>query len=90
MFSFILMFSFSIILMAYGFVALFKRDWIWKVRVFSARLEGKGDLKRDEISSARINRMVNVMAVAALILGIISFVMNVATLVIYLTPEISV
>lgn len=88
MFSFVLMFFFSIWLIAYGLIALFKKDWIWKLRSFSAGLEGKSNLKRDEAHTERINRMGNMMAIIALILGIIGFAMNLITLMIYLNPEI--
>jgi hypothetical protein len=87
MLSFILMFLFSIWLIAYGLIALFKKDWIWKIRSFSAGLEGKGDLKRDEVHTEKINRMGNTMAIISLVLGIIGFVMNIATLIIFLNPQ---
>lgn len=88
MFSFILMFLFSIWLITYGLIALFKKDWIWKIRSFSAGLEGKSDLKRDEAQTGKINRIGNMMAIIALILGIIGFVMNLITMMIYLNPTI--
>lgn len=89
MFNFILMFFFSIWLIAYGYIALFKKEWIWKLRSFSARLEGKDGLKRDDEHIAKINRMGNLMAILSLILGLIGFVMNLITLIIYLNPVIN-
>jgi hypothetical protein len=88
MFSFILMFLFSVLLIFYGFVGLFKKDWIWRLRSFSARLEGKDELKRSEEHTMKINRMGNMMAIAALLLGSLGFVMNLITLIIYLNPDI--
>lgn len=90
MFGSLTMLFFSVVLIAYGFIALFKKDWIWKIRAFSARLEGKEVAKRDDEDIAKINRMGNMMAIAALILGLISFVMNIMTLVILLNPQASV
>jgi hypothetical protein len=84
------MFLFSVLLMAYGFIALFKKEWIWKLRSFSARLEGRDNFKRDEEHTAKINHMGNMMAIAALILGFIAFVMNIATVWIMLNPNQSV
>ena len=75
----ILMIAFCIILVAYGLVALFKKDWIWKVREFSARLEGKGNIKREEGTS--IETMGNAMAIAALLMGLVGIATNVAMLV---------
>ena len=75
-----IMIGFSIFLVAYGLIVLFKKDWIWKVREFSARIEGKGQSKRDNASN--INTMGNIMAVFALILGILGIAMNVAFFVV--------
>lgn len=88
--GFILMIGFSLLSMAYGFVALFKKDWLWKLRGFSASVEGKGGKKRDEDSIAQMNRMGNVMGIIALILGAIGFFMSIATLYIYLQTQAGV
>ena len=73
------MIGLSILLIAYGFIALFKKDWIWKVREFSARLEGKGHLKRD--GSGSVNILGNLMGVLAILLGMLGLVTNVGMLV---------
>lgn len=76
------MFVFSLYLIAYGLIALFKKEWIWKLREFSAWIEGKEKLKRDTEHTARIDRMGNQLAVVSLLLGVTGFVMNVMLLVI--------
>lgn len=80
--QFIIMFAFSFYLIGYGLIALFKKDWIWKLRNFSARVEGKDKIKRDETDVAKIDRMGNVMAIIALVLGITGVVMNIMLMVI--------
>jgi hypothetical protein len=77
MMIYISMFVFSLYLIAYGWIALFKKDWIWKLRDFSARIERKEKLKRDTEHTARIERMGNAMALLSLVLGITGFIMNV-------------
>jgi hypothetical protein len=78
-----IMFAMSLLLIAYGVVALFKKDWIWRVREFSARIEGKENLKRDEYQS--INQLGNGMAVISLIAGVTLFAMNIAMMVLVTT-----
>lgn len=80
MLQFMIMIGFSVILVAYGLIALFKKDWIWKVREFSARLEGKGQSKRD--AGSNLDTMGNIMGVFALVLGILGIIMNVAIFVV--------
>lgn len=75
-----IMLLFCLYLVAYGYMALFKKEWIWKVRNFSARLEGKGKVKPDERAQS-VNKMGNILGALALILGIIGVVMNIALLV---------
>ncbi len=81
MLTFILMIGFSLYLAAYGFVALFKQEWLMKVRAFSARIEGKGDLKHEDLIES-VGQARKIMAVLALIFGIIGFIMSVMVLVI--------
>ena len=88
--SFILMIVISLGSMTYGFVALFKKDWLWKLRGFSASVEGKSGQKRDEESIAQMNRMGNLMGIIALILGAIGFFMSIATLYIYMQTQAGV
>ena len=78
-----IMFAMSLLLIAYGVVALFKKDWIWRVREFSARIEGKENLKRDEYQS--IHQLGNGMAVISLIAGVTLFAMNIAMMVLVTT-----
>jgi hypothetical protein len=87
MLSFILMLGFSVYLMAYGFIALFKKDFLWKLRSFSAKVEGKSGEKRDEATVANMNRMGNMMGIAALVLGAIGFVLALAAMVIYMQSQ---
>jgi hypothetical protein len=75
--QYLLMFAFSLYLISYGLIALFKKEWIWKLREFSARVERKDKFKRDEDHIGKIDRMGNIMAIIALTLGVIGFVMNV-------------
>lgn len=79
MLQFIIMISLSLLLIAYGFIALFKKDWIWKVREFSARLEGKGHLKREGTSTVDI--LGNMMGILAILLGLLGLITNVGMLV---------
>ena len=79
MLQFVFMISLSVLLIAYGFIAIFKKDWIWKVREFSARLEGKGNLKREGTSN--VNMLGNIMGVLAILLGALGLVTNVGMLV---------
>jgi hypothetical protein len=88
--SFILMMVFSLGSMAYGFVALFKKDWLWKLRGFSASVEGKGGVKRDEDRVASMNRIGNVMGVIALLLGAAGFILTLAVMYIYLQAQAGV
>lgn len=85
MLSFILMIAFSLYLAGYGFIALFKKDWLLKIRAMSARLEGK-NLKNEELiadgSTAR-----TAMAIIALVLGIIGLVMSVMTIVVFMQAQ---
>jgi hypothetical protein len=87
MLSFILMIGFSVYLMAYGFIALFKKDFLWKLRGFSAKIEGKSGEKRDEVTVAKMNRMGNIMGTLALILGAIGFLLSLAAMVIYMQAQ---
>ena len=87
MLSFILMIGFSIYLMAYGFIALFKRDLLWKIRNFSARVEGKGSEKRDAENMENLNRMSKIMGTLALVLGAVGFIMSLAVMFIYLQAQ---
>jgi len=81
MFTFILMIGFSIYLAAYGFVALFKQEWLMKVRAFSARIEGKGDLKHEDLIES-VGQARKIMAVLALVFGVIGVIMSIMVLVI--------
>jgi hypothetical protein len=87
MLSFIVMIGFSVYLMAYGFIALFKKDLLWKIRGFSAKIEGKAGEKRDEETTANLNRMGNIMGTLALILGIVGFIVSLAAIVIYMQAQ---
>lgn len=87
MLGYILMIGFSVYLMAYGFIALFKKDLLWKIRGFSAKIEGKSGEKRDEETTAKMNRMGNIMGGLALILGALGFILSVATMVIYMQAQ---
>jgi hypothetical protein len=90
MLGFILMLVFSLGSMAYGFVALFRKDLLWKLRGFSASVEGKGGTKRDEETMEQMNRMGNVMGTIALLLGMIGFIMSLAVMYIYFQMQAGV
>ena len=84
--SFLLMLGFSLYLAGYGFIALFRKEWLLKIRAFSARLEGKGNIKNEELiddgNSAR-----NMMAIAALVLGVLGVILSIAFFVIYVQAQ---
>lgn len=77
MFPMIVILSFCIFLIVYGYGVLAGHDWITKVREFSARMEGSGNLKRD--ADAMQPRL---FGIVALVFGIIGAVMSVATTVV--------
>jgi|GEM_PF-4521736 len=86
MLQFLIMIGFSLYLAAYGFVALFKQEWLMKVRAFSARVEGKGDIKHDDLTN-NIGMARRVMAVLALLLGVAGLVMSVIMMVVYFQAQ---
>lgn len=75
MLNYVFIIALCVLLIVYGWAALFKKDLIWKLRSWSARLEGK-DLKRDDRVTS-VNRMGNLMGGLALLLGIVGLVLNV-------------
>ena len=81
MLTFILMIAFSLYLAGYGFVALFKQEWLMKVRALSARIEGKGDLKHEDLN-ASVGMARKIMAILSLIFGVIGLAMSVMVLII--------
>ena len=87
MLSFVLMIGFSLYLMAYGFIALFKKDWIWKLRSVSARVEGKTNSKRDEESASRMNQIGNVLGTIALVAGIIALALSLASIMLFFQAD---
>ncbi len=86
MLSFILMIAFSLCVMLYGFSALFKPEWLMNVRAFSAKIEGKEAHKHDELSS-NLSQARKVMAILALIVGILGLAVSIATLFIYFQAQ---
>lgn len=78
MFSFILMILFSVYLASYGYIALFKKEWLFKLNAY---VTGDKYKRHDQASS---NRMRTILATAALILGVIGLVMSVIILGIYM------
>ncbi|MEM9951765.1 MAG: hypothetical protein AAFV93_05540 [Chloroflexota bacterium] len=84
--SFLFMFGFSLYLAGYGFIALFKKEWLLKIRAFSARLEGKGNIKSDELINDG-NTARDAMAVIALAFGVIGIVLSIAFFVIYVQAQ---
>lgn len=90
MLSFLPMIAFSILLMAYGYIALFKKDLLWKIRGISAKVEGKSGEKRDSSTLANMNRMSNIMGTLSLILGAIGFFLTLAVMYIYFQTQAGV
>lgn len=86
MVSFILMIVFSLCVMLYGFSALFKPQWLMNVRAFSAKIEGKEGHKHDELSS-NLTQARKVMAIVALVLGVLGLVVSIASLYIYFQAQ---
>ena len=72
--------AFSIYLIVYGFIALFKKEWIWKLRNLSSAMESKDKLK-NQTGTEDGPRKVNYLAVLSLILGIISLLMNIGMMI---------
>lgn len=87
MLSFLPMIAFSLFLMTYGYIALFKKDLLWKLRGFSAKVEGKAEAKRDADSVASMNRMSKIMGTLALILGALGFFLSLAVMYIYFQAQ---
>ena len=67
--------AFSIYLIAYGSIALFKKDWIQKFRSRFGQSAGDGKTKNDDTLKG------NWLAVVSLVLGIISLLMNIAMII---------
>lgn len=67
--------AFSLYLIGYGFIALFKKEWIQKLRSASSQTEGREKLKNDD--SLRKNWL----AILSLVFGFISLLMNIAMIV---------
>lgn len=86
MFSFILMIGFSISLMSYGFIALFKSEWLMKLRSFSAQIEGKSEQKHDNVNE-NLATARKIMAIFALVLGTIGLIVTLATIFVYLQAQ---
>lgn len=86
MLTFIFMIAFSLYLGGYGFIALFKPEWLMKIRSLSAKIEGKGDLKHEDIQ-ANVGQARKIMAIASLIFGLIGLIISIATMVIYIQAQ---
>ncbi|MGB7338921.1 MAG: hypothetical protein WBC91_08525 [Phototrophicaceae bacterium] len=85
MLSFLLMIAFSLYLTGYGFIALFKKEWLLKIRAMSARLEGKNLKNEDLITDGSTAR--TIMAVLALTLGIIGVIVSIMTVVVFMQAQ---
>lgn len=86
MLQIMIMVGFSLYLASYGFVALFKQEWLTKLRAFSARVEGKSDIENSDLMN-NIGIARRVMAVLALVLGIAGLVMSIIMLVLYIQAQ---
>ncbi len=85
MLSFLLMIAFSLYLTGYGFIALFKKEWLLKIRAMSARLEGKNLKNEDLITDGSTAR--TIMAVLALTLGIIGVIVSIMAVVVFMQAQ---
>ncbi|MGJ3237751.1 MAG: hypothetical protein ACFE0Q_03495 [Anaerolineae bacterium] len=86
MFSFIIMMAFSLYLAGYGYIALFKQEWLMNVRAFSAKVEGKGELKHEDLTET-VGQARRIMAVISLMLGVIGLVLSVMMIVLYIQAQ---
>lgn len=86
MLTYIFMIAFSLYLTAYGFIALFKQEWLMKIRAFSARIEGKGDVKHEDLQN-NVGAARKMMAAASLVLGLIGVVLSVMMLIIAIQAQ---
>lgn len=81
MLNFFLMIGFSLYLAAYGFMALFKREWLDMVMAMITRNERKShDTSEPSVATRSL-------AVVSLALGIIGLIMSVVTLVIFIQAQ---
>lgn len=86
MFSIILMIIFSGCVASYGYIGLFKQEWLMNLRSMSAKVEGKDGFKHDELSP-NITQARKIMAIAALVLGILGILVSVATLFVFFQAQ---
>lgn len=87
--SFLFMLGFSLYLAGYGFIALFKKDWLLKIRAFSARLEGKGNIKNEDLINDS-NTARDAMAMAALASGVIGILLSIGYLYVFVVAQADV
>ena len=83
MLGFIVMIGMSISLTGYGFAALFKQEWLMKLRAFSAQIEGK---ENNELPS-NLSQARKIMAILALILGIVGLIVTLGSIFIYFQAQ---
>ncbi|MEL6403133.1 MAG: hypothetical protein AAFV98_08170 [Chloroflexota bacterium] len=81
MLNFFVMIGFSLYLTAYGFLALFKRDWLDTLIAMIMRRERKSHEPSEPTMAMRG------LALVSLVLGVVGVVMAIATLVIFLQAQ---
>lgn len=73
MWNFLLMIAFSLYLIGYGYIALFKREWLAKL---------SGSTQKNDQSSANFSQARSILAWTSLVFGGIGLVMTIVTMVI--------
>lgn len=79
MLSFILMILFSLYLAGYGFMALFKQEWLTKLAAFATG----GKIKREDYNQSGSNKGRFILGVMSFALGLIGLGVSVVALVLY-------
>lgn len=79
MLSFLVMIGLSLSLTGYGYVALFKKEWLMKLRAFSAQVEGK---EKNELTNT-LSQARKIMAILALVLGVVGLIITIASIFVY-------